>query len=177
MKTTNDQFGRIDILFNNAGIYIAKSVLDTTVEEWNKLMGVNVTGTFLGMKHVIPVMKEQKSGSIINASSIPGLTGSAHHALYGASKGAIRIMTKDVAMEVAEYNIRVNSTHPGIIGTTMGEAMAKDRKTTVEKIRLASPLKRTGTPEDIANMVLFLASDESSFITAKEMVVDGGQIH
>ncbi|KZS43278.1 short-chain dehydrogenase [Paenibacillus glucanolyticus] len=174
ISETKDRFGRIDILFNNAGIYSSKPITEYTVEEWERLMGINVTGTFLGMKHVIPVMREQKGGSIINASSIAGLTGSANVSLYGASKGAVRIMTKDVAMEVAHEQIRVNSIHPGVIQTSMGNELAAGFKITTEQVASSIPLKRLGTPEDIAHLVVFLASDESGFITGAEMVVDGG---
>ncbi|MCR8844533.1 glucose 1-dehydrogenase [Paenibacillus sp. SC116] len=174
VSEANDKYGRVDVLFNNAGIFSSKPIEDYTVEEWNRLMGVNVTGVFLGMKHVIPIMRNQESGSIINASSIAGLKGAANHALYGASKGAVRIMTKDVALEVAQYQIRVNSIHPGVIQTSMGEAVATGVKATTEQIASSIPLKRLGTPDDIAHLIVFLASDESTFITGTEMVVDGG---
>ncbi|MFF5400601.1 SDR family NAD(P)-dependent oxidoreductase [Peribacillus butanolivorans] len=174
VSETIEKFGRIDVLFNNAGIYKAKSIEETTLEDWNLLMGVNVTGVFLGMKQVIPIMKNQRSGSIINASSLAGLRGSANHILYGASKGAVRMMTKDIAAEVAPYSIRVNSIHPGIIQTSMGDSLAKGIGVSTDKIGKAVPLKRTGTPEDIANAVVFLASDDSTYITGTEIVIDGG---
>lgn len=177
LKQTNDSFGKIDILFNNAGLYKAKPIEEIAIEEWNLLMGVNVTGTFLGMKHVLPIMKNHKSRSIKNASSVAGLSGSSHHALYGASKGAIRIMTKDVAMEVSEHTIRVNSVHPGTIKPSMGDDIAERCGISGDELGKGAPLNRIGTPQDIANMVLFLASDESSFITAQEMIVDDGFIH
>ncbi|MCM2534303.1 SDR family oxidoreductase [Neobacillus pocheonensis] len=126
------------------------------------------------MKHVVPIMREQKSGSIINASSIAGIKGSSNHTLYGASKGAVRIMTKDLAMEVAEDQIRVNSIHPGVIQTSMGDELASGLNVSTDKIANSIPLKRVGTPEDIANLVVFLGSDESSFITGAEMFIDGG---
>ena len=174
MNETKEIFGKINVLFNNAGIFIAKTLEEITLEEWNLLMGINVTGTFLGMKHVVPIMKEQRSGSIINASSIAGLKGFPKNVLYGASKGAIRKMTKDIAAEVSGYSIRVNSTHPGVIQTTMGDAAAQALGGTTEQVGQGVPLKRVGTPLDIANAVVFLASDESSYITGTELVVDGG---
>jgi len=169
-----NKYGQIDILFNNAGIYSTKPITDYSVEEWNRLMGINVTGVFLGMKHVIPAMRIQKSGSIINASSVAGLRGAPNHSLYGASKGAVRIMTKDMALEVAKDQIRVNSIHPGVIQTLMGEELAAGFKSTTEQLAGAVPLKRLGTPEDVAHLAVFLASDESTYITGAEMVVDGG---
>ncbi|TVX89695.1 glucose 1-dehydrogenase [Paenibacillus agilis] len=174
VSEANDKYGRIDVLFNNAGIFSSKPIEDYTIEEWNRLMGINVTGVFLGMKHVIPIMRNKESGSIINASSIAGLKGAPNHALYGASKGAVRIMSKDIAMEVAQHKIRVNSIHPGVIQTPMGDAVASGVKLTTEQLASHIPLKRLGTPDDIAHLVVFLASDESTFITGTEMVVDGG---
>ncbi|KHF31396.1 Cyclopentanol dehydrogenase [Paenibacillus sp. P1XP2] len=107
------QFGSIDILFNNAGIYFIKPLAEIGLDEWNRMLSINVTGVFLGMKHVMPVMaKQEQGGSVINASSIAGLTGASGHVAYGASKGAVRIMTKDAAVEYASANVRVNSIHP-----------------------------------------------------------------
>ncbi|MBP1963130.1 SDR family NAD(P)-dependent oxidoreductase [Paenibacillus aceris] len=174
VSTAKEKFGRVDVLFNNAGIYSTKPVTDYTVDEWNRVLGINVVGVFLGMKHVVPEMRSNRSGSIINASSIAGITGSANHTLYGASKGAVRIMTKDMAMEVAADQIRVNSIHPGVIQTTMGDAVASGLNVSAEQLASGIPLKRCGTPDDIANLVVFLASDESTFITGTEMIIDGG---
>jgi NAD(P)-dependent dehydrogenase (short-subunit alcohol dehydrogenase family) len=174
VSETKEKFGGIDILFNNAGIFVTNPIEKYTIEEWNRLMGINVTGVFLGMKHVIPVMRLQEGGSIINASSVAGLKGVPNHALYGASKGAVRIMTKDVAMEVAHEQIRVNSIHPGVIQTSMGDEVASGTNLTSEQLASLTPIKRLGTPEDIAHLVVFLASDESTFITGTEMVIDGG---
>jgi len=167
-------YGTLDILFNNAGIYVIKPLVEITLEEWNRLMAINVTGVFLGMKHAIPVMAKQHKGSVINASSIAGLKGAAGHALYGASKGAVRIMTKDVAMEYAGNNVRVNSIHPGYIQTEMVEYASKTTGKAVTELAQAYPLKQIGTPDGVASLVLFLASDESSFITGAEYVIDGG---
>lgn len=168
-------FGTIDVLFNNAGIYVIKSLFDTTVEDWNRLMTINVTSVFLGMKHVIPVMLKQQSGSVINASSIAGLGGIPHHVLYGASKGAVRIMTKDIAMEFATQGVRVNSIHPGYINTAMVDYAAATTKRDKDQLGQAvSPMGRVGSVDEVSNLVLFLASDESSYITGAEMVIDGG---
>lgn len=174
VEQTTEKFGHIDILFNNAGLYRSKPIQDYSIEEWNLVMGVNVTGVFLGMKHVVPVMRQHQKGSIINASSIAGIKGAPNHTLYGASKGAVRKMTKDLAMEVAADSIRVNSIHPGIIQTSMGDAVAAGFNVASEQLASTIPLKRLGTPDDIANLVVFLGSDESSFITGTEMCIDGG---
>ena len=174
-KQAKDKFGGIDVLVNNAGIYIIAPVTEITVETWNKLMAINVTGVFLGAKHVIPYLAERKGGSIINLSSIAGLRGSAGHALYGASKGAVRIMTKDLAAELAPQNIRVNSVHPTYVNTAMAkyaEEVTGQSKADLDKF--VSPLGRMAETADIANMIVFLAADESSYLTATEYVVDGG---
>lgn len=169
-----EQFSQVDILFNNAGIYIIKPLADTTLEEWNRLMSINVTGVFLGMKHVMPVMAKRKTGSVINASSIAGLIGAPGHVLYGASKGAVRIMTKDAAIEYAAHGVRVNSIHPGYIETGMVTYATEATKHSKAELAQAVPTGRLGRAEDVANMVLFLASDESSHVTGAEFVIDGG---
>lgn len=174
VATTVEQYEKVDILFNNAGIYIIKPLAEITVEEWNRLMAINVTGVFLGMKHVMPLMAEQQGGSVINASSIAGLFGAPGHVLYGASKGAVRIMTKDAAMEYAAQGVRVNSIHPGYIDTNMVSYASETTKHSKAELAQATPTGRLGTVEDVANMVLFLASEESSHVTGAEFVIDGG---
>ena len=174
IEETLKAFGKVDILFNNAGIFSSKPVTEYETEEWNRLLGINVTGVFIGMKHTVPVMREQKSGSIINTSSVAGIKGSPNATLYGASKGAVRIMTKDLAVEVAPDQIRVNSIHPGIIQTAMGDDVATSVNASSDQLAKSIPLRRLGKPEEIANLVAFLASDESSFITGTEMIIDGG---
>lgn len=174
VKKGVDQFGTIDVLFNNAGIYIIKPITEIELDTWNKLMNINVTGTFLGMKHVLPVMQKQKSGSIINASSVAGLGGAPGHALYGASKGAVRIMSKDVAMEVAKDQIRVNSIHPGYIDTQMADYGAEQQGKTADEVGNTYPLGRLGKRAEVAKTVLFLASDDSSYTTGAEFPIDGG---
>lgn len=175
VREAEDRYGGVGVLLNNAGLYLIKPLADTTLEEWNNIMAVNVTGVFLGMKHTAPLMAERESGSIINLSSVAGLTGVAGHALYGASKGAVRIMTKDVAMEYAASQVRVNSIHPGYINTGMAAYGAEAAGTTVEQLgQDMYPLGRIGEPEDVANVVVFLASEESRYMTGAELVVDGG---
>lgn len=170
---TKETYGGVDVLVNNAGLYLIKALAETTVEEWNNLMAVNVTGVFLGMKHAAPAMAE-RGGSIVNMSSVAGLMGVAGHALYGASKGAVRIMTKDVAMEYAAAQVRVNSVHPGYINTGMAEYGAAAAGTDIEGLGRLYPLGHIGEPDDVANTVLFLASDEAKYVTGGEFVVDGG---
>ncbi|WHY94722.1 glucose 1-dehydrogenase [Neobacillus cucumis] len=166
-------YDSIDILFNNAGIFFIKPIFETSLEEWNQMMSINVTGAFLGMKHVVPHMLKKQSGSVINASSNAGLFGVAGMAAYGASKGAIRIMTKDAAMEFAPY-VRVNSIHPGYIRTQMIEYAAQVSNKQPEDQAVTVPLKRLGNPIEVAQMVLYLASDASSYVTGSEFVIDGG---
>ncbi|MCE0765095.1 glucose 1-dehydrogenase [Pseudonocardia kujensis] len=167
--------GRIDVLVNNAGIYIIAPLAETTVEDWNRLMAVNVTGTFLGMKHVVPGMAETGGGAVLNLSSIAGLVGVAGHTLYGASKGAVRTMSKDVAAEYAAANVRVNSVHPTYVKTAMADYGAQTLGTTVDELGPAlSPLGRLAGVADVANLLTFLASDEAEYITGSEYNLDGG---
>lgn len=174
VNTTIDKFGKIDILVNNAGVYYISPLAEITLEKWNWLMSINVTGVFLGMKHVLPHMAKNKTGSVINLSSIAGLGGAPGHALYGASKGAVRIMTKDVATEYGPFNVRVNSVHPSYIKTAMASYGAETAQTSIDELGKDYPLQRIGNPEEVAATCLFLASDDSSFITGQEIVVDGG---
>ena len=159
--------GRIDVLVNNAGIFQVARALDTSLDEWNRMIAVNQTGVFLGIRECGRVMKEQGSGSIINISSVAGLGGVGIAHAYAASKWAVRGMTKSAALEFARSGVRVNSVHPGIIETDMmHESGVSDTLTGI-------PMGRTGTAEDVANMVLFLASDESAYCSGHEFVVDG----
>ncbi|RHW37406.1 SDR family oxidoreductase [Lysinibacillus yapensis] len=176
VATTIEKFGKVDILVNNAGISTASIIEETTLESFQKVVLINQVGVFLGMKHVVPHMKENKSGSIINISSISGLRGTKGGVSYGASKFAVTGMTKSVALEVAEFGVRVNSVHPGVIKTKMtdpafiGEEAAKTIQPFIDKI----PVKRMAEPEEVTNLVLYLASDESSYSNGAEFVVDGG---
>jgi len=172
VETVLDADGRIDVLVNNAGVFRLASMGDTDIALWDQMIGVNQTGVYLGMKSVADIMKEQNGGSIINVSSIAGLRGSPTAFAYSASKWAVRGMTKAAALELAGYGIRVNSIHPGIIETAMFDefvnAGVKDLVT--ERI----PNGRVGTATDVAQLALFLASDESQYSTGSEFVVDGG---
>ena len=176
--------GRLDILVNNAGIGISASVLDMTLADFQRQTAINVDGVFLGCKHGIPLMRASgDGGSIINISSVAGLKGSAILAGYCATKGAVRLFTKSVAMECANAKdgIRVNSVHPGLIETpiwiTVGQAVnpgANEPPDLDAMSAMAVPLGVKGWPLDIANGVLWLASDESRYVTGQELVIDGG---
>ncbi|WP_410770441.1 SDR family NAD(P)-dependent oxidoreductase [Fontibacillus sp. BL9] len=167
------KFGKIDILVNNAGISSPTPMMDTTVELWNKVMDINIKSVFLGQKYVIPHMIDNGGGSIVNISSIAGLTGGNGAGPYTASKGAVRMLTKATAVDFAKHNIRCNSVHPGIIQTPMTEGLMEDEKMKAW-FHSVTPLPRLGLAEDIAAGVLFLASDESSYITGVELPIDGG---
>ncbi len=174
-----DRFGGVDILVNNAGVAGPNKPTDEiSVEEWQSVMDVNVKGVFLCTKHAIPLMREAGGGSIVNLSSIYGLVGAPDLPPYHASKGAVRLMTKTDALFYAEQGIRVNSVHPGYIWTPLVKKLAEETGTDPDEFRaqLAElhPMGRVGQPEEIANGVLFLASDESSFMTGSELVIDGG---
>jgi len=170
-----NSFGKIDILFNNAGKFLIKPLIETSLEEWKNVMDVNVAGTFLGLKHVIPVMIKHNQGSIINNSSTAGLVGSLGVSLYGTSKGAIRSLTKHVSMEYASNNIRANTIFPGYVDTNMMKYRGAVDNTTIDQQALGVPLGRIGIPKEVADTVLFLASDDSSYITGAEFVIDGGR--
>jgi NAD(P)-dependent dehydrogenase (short-subunit alcohol dehydrogenase family) len=169
------QFGPVSVLVNNAGITTPKGegVEQETIEGWSRLIAVNQTGVWLGMKHVAPTMLEAGAGSIVNISSIYGTVGGFGASIaYHASKGAVRTMTKNAALRWATEGIRVNSVHPGFIDTPM---TAKYKGTEVEAELLAmTPMGRPGTAEEVANVVAFLASDLSSYMTGSEVYVDGG---
>jgi NAD(P)-dependent dehydrogenase (short-subunit alcohol dehydrogenase family) len=176
VDATERQFGRLDVLVNNAGIADPAGIEDTSRERWDQVIAVNQTGTWLGIKAAAPAMRRSGAGSIINISSIYGIVGSTGSAAYHAAKGAVRVLTKQAALEYAADGLRVNSVHPGYIDTPMFRTPFEDRpEEELEAfITLSTPLGRVGTAEEIANAVLFLASDESSFMTGAEMVVDGG---
>ena len=166
------RFGKVDILVNNAAILRTERLLDTTGELWDEVMGVNATGTFLGVKSVVAEMRKAGGGSIINISSGAGITGSERNTAYHASKGAVRIFTKAAAIQYAKDNIRVNSVHPGPVDTDMlASSLAVARSRRPEDV----PLGRAGRPDEIAYGVLYLASDESGFVTGSELVIDGGR--
>jgi NAD(P)-dependent dehydrogenase (short-subunit alcohol dehydrogenase family) len=175
VERTLEAFGKIDCLFNNAGVFLIKPLIETSLEEWKQIMNINAAGTFLGLKYVIPIMMKQSSGSIINNSSTAGLVGSVGVSLYGASKGAIRSLTKHAAMEYAPYNIRVNAVFPGFVDTAMMKYRGEVDQTNKSQQSEGVPLARIGTTNEVAQTVLFLASDESSYTTGTEFVIDGGR--
>ncbi|MCH8800959.1 MAG: glucose 1-dehydrogenase [Chloroflexi bacterium] len=173
VAATVARFGKLDVLINNAGIFRASRVEETSSNEWDQVMDINAKGVFLGAKAAIPAMRQAGGGSIINLSSVAGLVGAAYSSAYSASKGAVRLFTKSTAIQYAAEGIRSNSIHPGVIETDMtAEAIADAR---FKKERLdPTPLGRLGQPEDVAYGALYLASDESSFVTGAELVIDGG---
>ncbi|MGT2454138.1 SDR family NAD(P)-dependent oxidoreductase [Cupriavidus basilensis] len=170
-----EAFGTVDVLFNNAGIFVLKPLADTTLGEWERLMSINVTSVFLGMKHVMPLMAHAGKGSVINASSVAGLVGSARSTMYSASKGAVRAMTKGAAMEYAARGVRVNSIHPGLVDTAMADYASGTTGHSKQALgQAACPMGRLGTVGEVSSLVLFLASDESSYMNGAELVLDGG---
>ena len=167
------RFGRLDILVNNAGISNRATLEDTSDDAWDRMLDINAKGVFLGTRHAIPAMRSSGGGSIINISSIYGLIGSRTSAAYHASKGAVRLLTKATAIQHASENIRCNSVHPGFIRTPMTEVSFSDEEHR-ERLIANTPIGRLGVPDDIAKGVLYLASDESSYVTGAELVIDGG---
>jgi NAD(P)-dependent dehydrogenase (short-subunit alcohol dehydrogenase family) len=176
-------FGRVDILVNNAGIGGRRGQGVSDLDTWHQVMAVNATAPFVGIQSVLDPMKKQGGGSIINISSIYGIVGPNRAGrqqpedgitgAYNASKGSIRLLTKASALQLAKYNVRVNSVHPGFIDTPL-TAQAFSDPETKEFLSSLHPIGRLGKPEDIANAITYLASDESSFVTGSEVVVDGG---
>ncbi len=166
VKAAVDTFGGLNVLVNNAGIVNFASIEDYTLEQWNSVIAVNLTGTFNGIKAAIPALKDAKGGSIINISSIAGIRGYEQIPGYTASKFGVRGLTKSAALDLGHYGIRVNSVHPGVITTPMTEGMAMDMSHVA--------LSREGHPGEVAGLVLYLASNESSFVTGAEFVIDGG---
>ena len=181
IQRTVKEFGRLDVLVNNAGVAYGCPPEDQTLERWRWLMSINLDGVFLGTKHAIIAMKEHapKGGSIINLSSIEGIVGDPDLGAYNASKGGVRLYTKSVALSCAKskLNIRVNSIHPGYIWTPMVENYLREHGDVEEGKKAAAamhPVGHIGEPDDIAYGVVYLASDESKFVTGAELVIDGG---
>lgn len=170
IEATEAHFGPVDVLVNNAGITQSKSLLETSLDDYRRILEINQVSVFIGMKSAVPSMIKAGGGSIVNISSINGLVGGAIG--YTDSKFAVRGMTKAAALECAAYNIRVNSVHPGVIETPM--IMQGDTKAAVEAFAKHIPLKRVAKPEEVSSLVLYLASDESSYSTGSEFIVDGG---
>ena len=171
ISKTIDTYGKLDILVNNAGIAINKHFSNMEMTEWNKVMDVNLNGCVLGMKYCIPEMQKNGSGSVVNISSIGGLVGMAGSSPYTAAKGALRALTKSAAVEYGKDKVRVNSVHPGIIKTPM---VADTMEAAMPFYETYTELPYMGEPDDVAYGVLYLASDESKFMTGSELVIDGG---
>ena len=185
IEAIDEQFGRLDILVNNAGVGIGGPITEMTLEDWRKQQAINVEGVFLGIKHALPLMRKGGGGSIVNMSSLAGLNGAPNLAGYCATKGAVRLFTKAVALEcaAAQDGVRVNSVHPGLIETPIWDTISSTTSamnTGANRIDLdamsaiATPLGVKGFPKDIALGVLYLASDESRYVTGTELVIDGG---
>jgi NAD(P)-dependent dehydrogenase (short-subunit alcohol dehydrogenase family) len=187
MAFARDTAGGLDILVNNAGLFLMKPLSETSLADWKRIQSVNVEGVFLGAKHAAPLLAERASkwrggASIINLSSVAGLVGSAGTSAYNASKGAVRLLTKSLAMELAPLQIRANSVHPGVIETHMGDEVvagfsaASGMGDNETRVALAQrhPLGHMGDVVNIADAIVFLASDRSAFMTGSELVVDGG---
>ena len=185
MAAVLEKFGGLHILVNGAGIELVRKIADTSLADFQKVMAVNLDGVFLGIKYAMTAMRDTKQGpgggSIINISSVAGIQGHMRQIAYAGSKGGVRLMTKAAAAEAAQYgyDVRVNSVHPGTIETPMVQGMIAHRdeagqKAAIEKIRQMHPIGRLGQPIDIANAILFLASDASGFMTGSEVVVGGG---
>lgn len=170
------QFGRLDVLVNNAGIAVLRTVHDMTMAEYDRQMSVNMTSVFLGSKYGVGSMKKTGGGSIVNLSSVAGLVGIPGTGAYGASKAGVRMLSKTVALENARENIRCNSIHPGVIWTNIQQDAIRDNPEQYEIINESVPMGRMGQPEEVANCALFLACDESSYVTGTELTVDGGMV-
>lgn len=167
-------FGQVDVLINNAGIFERGSVLDTSLKDFQRTIDINLTGVFLGMKAVAPHMVQRKTGSIVNISSVAGLAGTPGFLAYGASKWAVRGMTRGVAKELAPFGVRVNSIHPGIIDTPMLQTFDEAGEGVREAVRTRIPLGYEAEPIHVARLALYLASDDSAYSTGSEFIVDGG---
>ncbi|WP_176595016.1 MULTISPECIES: SDR family NAD(P)-dependent oxidoreductase [Sphingobium] len=187
MQFAREEAGGLDILVNNAGIFGLKPLVDTTIEEWRRMQAVNVEGVFLGCKHAIPVLAERVGkwtggASIVNLSSVGGIVGSAYTSNYCASKGAVRLLTKCLALELATQKIRVNSVHPGLTMTALADeavaaysqAIGVEESEGLKQIAALNPMGRVAAPDNIADGVVFLSSDRAAFMTGSELVIDGG---
>jgi len=172
-----DTYGGLDVLVNNAGVLNSESIVEETVEGWQRVIDVDLVGVWLGMKHTIPLMCETGGGRIVNTSSIYGSVGGfGNCAAYHAAKGGVTVLTKNAAVGYAEAGIRVNSVHPGVVTTRMGEYDPDEEHSPPERLLAVTPMERAGTAEEVANAVLFLASELSSFVTGVDLPVDGGYL-
>jgi 3alpha(or 20beta)-hydroxysteroid dehydrogenase len=175
VAVATEAFGRLDVVVNNAGIANFGPIEEYTIEAWQKIIDINLTGVFYGIKAAIPALKESGKGSIINISSTAGLQGYEALPGYNAAKFGVRGLTKNAALDLGRYNIRVNSVHPGVLPPMRTSRVSADPEWRAKMLR-AVPMKREGRVEEVANAVLFLASDEASYITGTELVVDGGYL-
>ncbi|WP_030985817.1 SDR family NAD(P)-dependent oxidoreductase [Streptomyces sp. NRRL S-1813] len=173
ITTVRERFGTLDILVNLAGILDWPGIEDTQEDAWNRVIDVNQKGTWLGMKAAMPLLRAGGNASVINTSSVLGLVGSGAAAAYQASKGAVRLLSKTAAVEYARQGVRVNSLHPGVIATPMIQDLLDEQGDQQPDI-VRTPMRRAGRADEIASAMLFLAGDESSFVTGTELVVDGG---
>ncbi len=178
MARTRDRFGALHVLVNSAGIALTKSVEDTTLEEWRRVHAVDLDGVFLGCKHAVPVIAASGGGSIVNLSSISGIIAGHNMAAYNSAKAGVRLLSKSVALHCARkgYGIRCNSVHPTFVDTPILDGLFETvgRAEGLAKLARQVPLGRVGRPDDVAYAVLYLASDESAFVTGSELVIDGG---
>jgi len=173
----DEEFGGLDVLVNNAGVLNSESIVEETVEGWDRVLDVDLKGVWLGMKHAIPLMRESGGGRIVNTSSIYGNVGGfGNCAAYHAAKGGVTVLTKNAAVGYADDGIRVNSVHPGVVTSTMGDHAEADDDAGPERLLAVTPQGRSGTPREIANTVLFLGSEMSSFVTGIDLHVDGGYL-
>lgn len=171
VQTAVSRFGKLTTLINNAGVYWPQGIEAETTEGWNKMVAVNQTGVWLGMRAAVPAMRTAGGGAIVNISSLYGLIGSPGSIAYHATKGAVRLMTKAAALEYAKQGIRANSIHPGQIDTPILAGLTPEQDA---QIKAMTPLGRMGRPEEIAYGSLYLCSDEAAFVTGAELVIDGG---
>jgi meso-butanediol dehydrogenase/(S,S)-butanediol dehydrogenase/diacetyl reductase len=175
IKLATDSFGRLDVMFNNAGAADVATIENTSIESWNRVLAVTLTSTFLGIKYSVPIMRQQGGGAIVSTASISGTRGDFGMASYNAAKAGVINLTRTAALENARHNIRVNCVCPGAINTRAPELIAGERADEFRRVQGdAAPMKRIGEPVEIANTVLFLASNQASFITGEAIIVDGG---
>lgn len=183
IEATMDRFDRVDFIHNNAGVQVAKSIEDTSEEEWTEVININLKGVWLACKHVVPIMKKQGSGSIINTGSIAAIVGWKNQSAYEPAKAGVHMLTIQLAVELAPHKIRVNAICPGWIDTPLtdyrievAEDPEQERQNIINSTPLGRALGRMGTPEDVAWAGVYLAADESEFVTGAQIVVDGGYI-
>ena len=176
VRETTAHFGGVDVLVNNAGILLMKGLMDIQKQEFERVLAVNLVGTFLGIKTTAPLIIERGGGAIVNISSVDGMKGANSTGAYSSSKWGVRGLTKVAAMELGHRGVRVNSVHPGGVNTAMGVRPGPEGLAMAQKFYKGIPLGRIGQPEEVAHVTLFLASDEASYICGAEIVVDGGMI-